>query len=37
MIKNINIIQIKIDEQDILNQNIEKEENEKSILEKVLL
>lgn len=36
MIKNINIIKIKIDEQNILKENEEKQENEKNILEKVL-
>jgi len=36
MIKNINLIQIKIDEKDILNKNQEKSENEKNILEKIL-
>ncbi|MDD3793658.1 MAG: LCP family protein [Candidatus Gracilibacteria bacterium] len=37
MIKNINIIQIKIDEQNILKENQEKENQEKSLLEKILL
>ncbi|MDD2907215.1 MAG: LCP family protein [Candidatus Gracilibacteria bacterium] len=36
MIKNINFIQIKIDEQNILKANSEKEESEKSLLERIL-